>query len=284
MPTELLETMSEWLPAGAVLVSIGRAVLFFVGGVALAWVVGYLVRRALARVATPERAVLGRRVAFYTIVGLTLASALGELGFNLSVLLGAAGIVTVALGFASQTSASNLISGIFLVVERPFSVGDMITIGTTTGEVLAVDLLSVKIRTFDNLYVRVPNEAVMKAEITNLTRYPIRRADLLVQVAYKEDLDQVYRVLIEAADGLPQFLDEPRPDVMFSQYAASGVEVKLVAWTPVDGFYKARRVLAFAVKRRLDDEGIEIPFPHVSVYAGSATAELPVRLVGDRPT
>jgi hypothetical protein len=91
-----------------------------------------------------------------------VAGALHQAGLKLGVLPGAAGILTVAIGFASQTSASNLISGLFVIAERPFVVGDIIRVAETTGEVLSVDLLSVKIRTFDNLYVRIPNEGIIR--------------------------------------------------------------------------------------------------------------------------
>ena len=117
-------------------------------------------------------------------------SALRELGFKLSVLLGAAGVLTVAVGFASQTSASNIISGLFLLGERPFSVGDVIRVGSTTGEVLSIDLLSAKLRTFENLFVRIPNETLIKSEVTNLSRLPVRRLDLKIGIAYKEEVGE----------------------------------------------------------------------------------------------
>ncbi|MFT6270035.1 MAG: small-conductance mechanosensitive channel [Alphaproteobacteria bacterium] len=122
-----------------------------------------------------------------------------ELGFDLSVVLGAAGIFSVAIGFASQTSASNLISGLFLMMERPFSVGDIIRVESTTGEVISIDLLSVKIRTFDNLFVRIPNESRIKTQVTTLTRFPIRRADLQIGIAYKEDIERVKEILNNVA-------------------------------------------------------------------------------------
>src|SRR5690606_3033117 len=129
------------------------------------------------------------------------------LGFSLSVLLGAAGVLSVALGFASQTSASNLISGLFLIGEQPFQLGDTIKVGNTTGEVLSIDLLSVKLRTFDNLYVRIPNESLIKSEMTNLTRFPIRRFDLLIGVAYKENISQVRQIMQNVADNNPLCMD-----------------------------------------------------------------------------
>ena len=87
--------------------------------------------------------ILLKRAIFYGIMILMSMSALRELGFDLSVILGAAGILSVAIGFASQTSASNLISGLFLMMERPFSIGDVIRVEQTTGEVISIDLLSV---------------------------------------------------------------------------------------------------------------------------------------------
>jgi small-conductance mechanosensitive channel len=86
---------------------------------------------------------LAKRLSFYVIVSLVVVSVLGQLGFNLSVLLGAAGILTVAIGFAAQTTASNLINGLFLMAEKPFVVGDWIKVDDVYGVVLSIDLLAV---------------------------------------------------------------------------------------------------------------------------------------------
>jgi small-conductance mechanosensitive channel len=144
---------------------------------------------------------------------LFIASAMREMGFSLAVIMGAAGVLTVAIGFASQTTASNLISGLFLIGERSFEIGDIIKVGNTTGEVLSIDALSVKLRTFDNLFVRIPNETLIKSEVTTLSRFPIRRLDLQLGVAYKEDIEQVRKVLMAVADSNPLCLDEPSPAV-----------------------------------------------------------------------
>src|SRR5690554_6581520 len=151
--------------------------------------------RLMLKHTTPHHCTLMRRLVYWLVLSLFIASALRELGFSLGVLLGAAGVLTVAIGFASQTSASNLISGLFLVGEKPFELGDIITVGATTGEVLSIDLLSVKLRTFDNLFVRIPNESLIKTEMTNLTRFPIRRFDFKVGVAYRENISHVRDVL-----------------------------------------------------------------------------------------
>jgi len=101
--------------------------------------------------------------------------ALHEFGFNVTALLGAAGVIGVALGFASQTSMSNLIAGIFLLLEKAFEIGDEITFETATGIVESIDLFSVKIRTSDNTLVRIPNELIIKQKMTNLSYFAKRK-------------------------------------------------------------------------------------------------------------
>ena len=247
----------------------------------LGWLAARLVARTLARVAAlhldVHQTTILRRVVFYVILGLVVASALHQLGFRLGVLLGAAGILTVAIGFASQTSASNLISGLFLIAERPFQIGDFVQIGDTVGEILAIDLLSVKLRTRDNLFVRVPNETLVKTQVTNFSRFPIRRFDMKVSVAYKEDLDQVKKTLEAVSDANPLSLEEPKPQLFFLAFGDSGIELQYSVWTVRENFMELRNGLPMEVKKAFDVAGIEIPFPHVSLYAGSATEPFPVR-------
>jgi len=247
---------------------------------------GRLAGNGLARVFGGEdaqRTMILRRVTFYAVAGLFAASALMELGFDLGVLLGAAGILTVALGFASQTSASNVISGLFLLGERPFAVGDVIRVGGTTGEVLSVDLLSVKLRTFDNLFVRIPNETMIKSEVTNLRRFPIRRVDLQVGVAYKEDLRRVRDVLMEVADRNPICLEEPAPLILFQGYGESSINHQFSVWAATDNYLELRNSIPLEIKEAFDEAGIEIPFPHRTLYTGAETDAFPVRVVDDAP-
>ncbi|MFB6279261.1 MAG: mechanosensitive ion channel family protein [Salinibacter sp.] len=224
-----------------------------------------------------QRAMILRRASLYGIAGLFTASALMELGVDLSVLLGAAGILTVAIGFASQTSASNVISGLFLLGERPFAVGDVIRVNGTTGEVLSVDLLSVKLRTFDNLFVRIPNETMIKSEVTNLRRFPIRRVDLQVGVAYKEDLHKVREVLMEVADRNPLCLEEPAPLIIFQGFGDSSINHQFSVWAKTENFLDLRNSIPIEIKEAFDEHGIEIPFPHRTLYTGSETTPFPVR-------
>ncbi|MEX1033363.1 MAG: mechanosensitive ion channel family protein [Cellvibrionaceae bacterium] len=254
-----------------------RAALLFLGGLLIAGLVARTSARFMRGRVHEHHATLLRRLIYWVILALFIASGLRELGFNLAVLLGAAGVLTVALGFASQTSASNLISGLFLVAEKPFQLGDIIQVGPTIGEVLSIDLLSVKLRTFDNLFVRIPNETLIKTEVINLTRFPIRRFDMKVGVAYKEDVDHVRRVLEGVADKNPLCLDEPVPIFMFLGFGDSSLDIQFSVWTQRENFRKLRTSLHQDVKEAFDAENIEIPFPHRTLYTGAVTDPFPIK-------
>lgn len=250
------------------------------------WVVGRLVSRIFKRGAAlrlgAHHLSIYSRLVFYSIFTLFAVSAIHQLGFEISVLLGAAGILTVALGFASQTSASNLISGLFLLGEKPFQVGDVLRVEGDTGEVISIDLLSVKLRTFDNLYVRIPNEMLIKSKFVNLTKFPIRRMDLVVGVAYRENLDQVIRLLLELAGSNPCCLEEPQPFCRVTQFNSSSVDLQLSVWGRREVVRELKSDLMKTIKETFDEHEIEIPFPHVSLYSGSKTEPIPVRLMTDQ--
>jgi len=240
------------------------------------FVVGYFVAKALSSAAeklaakkmTTHGLFLLKRTIFYTVLILFLLSALKHIGIDLTILLGAAGIFTVAVGFASQTSASNLISGLFLMIERPFSIGDVIKVDGYTGEVISIDLLSVKLRTFDNLFVRIPNESMIKSAVTTLTKFPIRRADLKLGIAYKEDIERVRRVLLNIAEKNVICLEEPAPLFILTGFGESSVDIQFSVWSKRENYLTLKNEMYQNIKKTFDEQGIEIPFPHVSLYAG----------------
>lgn len=260
----------KWLSAGFLLV------LGIVLGSWLARSVGRLVEKRTSR----HHQVLIRRLFFYVIFLLFAMAALREAGFSLEVVLGAAGILTVAIGFASQTSASNIISGLFLVMEKPFEIGDFIEVDATIGEIVSIDLLSVKLRTPDNLYVRIPNETLIKTRVINRSRFPIRRIDLTVGIAYAEDVERVSDLLLELAEKNAVSLEEPKPFVLVTGFGASSVDLQFSFWVPKDKFFEGRGGMMVEIKKTLDQQGIEIPFPHTSIYAGSHSAPFRVQLMG----
>ena len=266
---------SRWVP-------LLRAVLLLALGVLLAMVLRRILARVMRNAPPHGRALIGR-IATWTVVIVFTVSALRELGFDFTVVLGAAGILTAAAAFASQASASNVISGLFLGLEGNVLIGDVITVNGVTGEVLAIDLLSTRLRTFDNLMVRIPNETMVKADITNLQRFPIRRYDLQVGVAYASDLQRVRDVLMEVADRHPLILEEPAPLIIAQGFGASSIDLQFSVWVRRDAYLEVRNAVQQKVKEAFDRAGIQIPFPHVSLQtvAASGAADTTPAAAGD---
>jgi len=269
---------SQFLKSEIILDIIWAALTLTIGLI-LAWLISRGIARMLRRRLKAQELMLVKRLSYYLLFSLVIITTLHQLGIDLGLLLGAAGILSVAIGFASQTSASNIISGIFLIAERPFVIGDLLNVEGTIGEVVSIDLISVKIRTFDNLMLRVPNEMLIKSTFVNLTRFPIRRLDVQVGVAYKEDTEKVRRILFDVADRNPLCLDEPKPLFIYKGYGDSALELQFSVWAKRENFLLLRNSIHEEIKTAFDKNGIEIPFPHRTIYTGSVTEPFPVRVV-----
>lgn len=238
--------------------------------------------RFLGKVVTQKKSehagLMTQKFIFYLGSALLFVTFLSQLGFKFTAILGAAGIATFAIGFAAQTSLSNLISGIFLYWEKPFETGDLVRIEGQLGVILSIDLISVKMKTLDNLFVRIPNETVIKTQVTNVTRFPIRRMDIIIGVAYKEDFDHVMKMLRKVADENAYTLKEPSPLLIFDNFGSSSLDFKLGVWFEKSQYVEVRNSIMKEIKECFDKEGIEIPFPHLSLYSGSVTQPIPISI------
>ncbi len=254
-----------------------RVVLILAIGIPVIGFIKKIIARLIKDRLSLQAEVLIVRTVSYVLFLIILVMVLNEFGFKISALLGAAGVFGVAIGFASQTSVSNIISGIFLISEKPFMIGDVVQAGSSLGIVESIDLLSIKLKTFDNRFVRIPNENMIKSEVINLTKYDIRRAQIVVRVAYKEDVRRVLDVLRDIAANLPGALSEPAPLIQVEQFGDSSIYINFGVWTTTPNAIDMKTEMILTVKERFDKEGIEIPFPHISIYAGEASDPIKVQ-------
>ncbi|RKX75223.1 MAG: mechanosensitive ion channel family protein [Spirochaetes bacterium] len=253
-------------------------VVIFVGLITVK-IISTVVWRITRKRLSPQTSMILRKGIFYFGVAIISVNVLHQLGISLAALLGAAGIIGIAIGFASQTSMSNLISGLFLISEKPFSIGDIIRVGDTVGIVMSIDLLSIKIRKFDNQFVRIPNQTLINTELTNITRFPIRRMDINLRVSFKEDLKRVHNILMELANANPYSLDEPEPLFIITGFGESGIEILFAIWFEKSDFLNLKNSIMMEIQKRFDAERIEIPFPHRTLYSGVNTEPFPVKIV-----
>ncbi len=252
-----------------------RIGIILVVGLIIITILSTTVKKLLPKKFSQQRKMLINRFVRYTSIIILFLIIISELKINLTAIFGAAGVIGIVIGIASQTSIGNIISGFFLVSEKSFELGDIIRIGDKTGTVYSIDLLSIKIKTFDNMLLRIPNQTVISSEVINVTKFPIRRLDIDLSVAYKEDLERVIGVIKDIVKRNPFCLDEPEPLVVFKDFGDSGINILLGVWFEKANFLKVKNSLFIEIKSTFDAEGIEIPFPHLSIYTGEASKPFP---------
>ena len=206
------------------------------------------------------------RLTYYGLIFLAALLALDIGGFKLDSLLVAGGILGVALGFASQTTVSNLISGLFLYVDRPFDIGDAVEIGKTGGVVIDISPLSTRLRTWNGPIVRLPNEKVFNAEIKNYKKVEARRFEFKIGIDYASDVDKAIATLGKALDSEPFVLKNPEADIYMSALLDSAIELTVRAWTPTSKAGEVKRRILQKFYTKLKKEGIRIPNPQLDVH------------------
>lgn len=252
-----------------------RIGIILIVGIVIITIITAAVKKLLPKKLSQQRKMLINRFVSYSAIIMLFMVIVSELNINLAAIFGAAGVIGIIIGVASQTSIGNIVSGFFLVSEKSFEIGDLIRIGDKTGTVYSIDLLSIKIKTLDNLLLRIPNQTVISSEVINVTKFPIRRMDIDISVAYKEDLVRVMEVINGVVKRNPLCLDEPDPLITFKAFGDHGIQILLGVWFEKDNFLKVKNSLFIDIKSTFDAEGIEIPFPHVRIYSGQATKPFP---------
>ena len=209
---------------------------------------------------------VGRAVIHYTFLGVAVVLSLNLLGVKLTAIVTSLGLLSIAIGFAAQTSISNFISGIILLFDKSIVIGDVVEVEGVLGVVESIDLMSFKIRTFDNILVRIPNRKLIDTQVKNYTFYDKRRMEFVVGISYSSDIEKAKKVIIETLKNEELILKEPEPVVITSELADSSVNLKVYAWALKENMFKAKDRAIQIVKEALDKAGIEIPFPQVVVH------------------
>jgi len=202
----------------------------------------------------------------YTCLAVILLTIFKKIGINISTFIGAAGIAGVAIGFAAQTSISNIISGFFVLAEKAFKVGDRIQLGDITGNVESIDFMAIRVKTIEGNIVRIPNEAVIKGNLINYSSLPIRRIETKVSIAYGSDMEKVESVFMQIPERVPQILKDPKPFIIWSAYADSGIEIAFYAWGLNEDFLIIKNSVFKLIAELFEEAEINIPFPQMDVY------------------
>lgn len=197
------------------------------------------------------------------VVILSAAAYVGVPMASVVALLGSAGL---AIGLALQGGLSNIAGGLIILVTRPFKKGDYVTIDDISGTVDSIGIYYTTLITPDCQRVVIPNGTVTAAVITDYSDQKVRRLDLDFSIAYGEDIDKVKDILARVASENDKILKDPAFEVFVAEHDQSAVIYKLRVWTIPDDHWPVKFGLTEAVKKALDRENVEIPFPQMDVH------------------
>jgi len=212
------------------------------------------------------------RIVKYIVWFAALMLILSDFDVNITPFLEGAGIAGIALALAAQDILSNFLSGAIITMDKPFTVGDHIKVETFYGEVVEIGPRSTRIRTLDNQIVSIPNNKITTSIITNYSMPdPIIRIAIPISTAYGTDVDTVERVLLEIAHSAIKetglLLAEPKPEVIFTAFGASGLKFNLSVCTRTDnGENEVKNCINRRIFKRFAVEGIDIPYQQIDIH------------------
>ena len=263
LDTQLMDGLSVW---GLLIIGI----LVFAGVI-----VGRIVRMIFNKKFAPdmpEHTVKTlNKLIYYGIIVIFLFAATASQGFDIGGLVVGAGFMGIVIGFAAQSVVSNLISGVFLLIEKPVKQGDMVEIvdSSVSGKLIDISAFSSKIQQFDGTVVRIPNEKMFTSNIRSFILSEVRRSEVTVGIGYGEDVDKAIKTIKNAImSNVVYSLMEPEPQFWVSELADNSVNILVRVWHPRDNLLDVVPNLLKVIKNSLDEAGIEIPFPQRVVWQG----------------
>ncbi|MQC26813.1 MAG: hypothetical protein DWG76_05110 [Chloroflexi bacterium] len=242
------------------------ALLIVIVGFYLARVVGAVVRRGLRhRKADEEISVLVSRLVHWGIIILVTLVAAQKVGLDISAFLAGLGILGFTVGFALQDVSKNFLAGMLILLQQPFSLGDMIEVAGFKGTVLEINLRDTEMRTVDGLRVRIPNADVFTSPIVNYTNLSSRRITISFGVAYTSDLARIREAAVQAIERIPGVLTNPIIDFRFETFGDTAIQASVFYWCDMrqTTYSQALDAGIRAIQGALQSNNVEIPLaPH----------------------
>ncbi len=261
-----------WLWLRLHMMDIAGAFAVLIIGLLLAGILSRWVERAMTRSSRFEPTVANflSSVVKYALWALVLVTVLAQFGVETTSILAALGGMALAVGLALQGTLSNVASGVMILVQKPFKVGEAISAGAVTGTVQQIGLFTTELKQFDGLFVMVPNSELWNQAIVNFTRHATRRLELVVGIGYGDSMDQARRELLALAEADDRVLDDPAPVTFVNSLDDSSVGIGMRVWCKTPDYLGLSWDLTEAAKARFDETGISIPFPQREIVQRSA--------------
>lgn len=264
-----MEKFTQWLISGLQNIApriFGAAIVLLIGWL-LSKALVKLLKKALER-GKAEAGVITFvgslvNIGLKVLIGITAAA---QLGFDVTSIITAIGALGVTIGLALKDSMSNVASGVQILFNHTFRVGDYLTVDGVEGTVDRIEIMYTALRTFDNKEIIIPNSELTASVITNYTAQKTRRLDLTYSVSYSTDLAKARSVLEELIAANEKALDDPAPLVAVGEHKDSGILMVVKVWCATDNYWPLYFEMQESVKNAFDAAGIEIPFPQIDVH------------------
>ena len=202
----------------------------------------------------------------WIVLAFVIVAVLNQFGVETTSMIAVLGAAGLAIGLALQGTLSNVASGVMLLILRPFKVGDFISAGSLSGTVVEIGLFTSELKTGDGVYIMAPNSQVWNTTITNFSRNSTRRIDIVVGVAYDDDLDVAQKALQSLMDGQALVLKNPASETMIKSLGDSSVNINMRCWVNTADYWDAFWALNKGAKAAVESAGCSIPFPQRDVH------------------
>lgn len=222
------------------------------------------------------------RVFQYGVTGALVVGVLSSMGGSWSQIQWAVAALSVGIGFGLQEIVANFISGLIILFEQPIRVGDVVTVGNTSGRVTKIRIRATTIRDFDRRELLVPNKEFITQQLLNWSLSDqVTRTTVSVGVAYGTDLDKAIAIVREAANQHPVIISDPEPVVTFDEFGDNSLLIRVRFFLDqLDTRLVTSSELMLDINRRLNDAGIVVAFPQRDVHLDTSTP-LEVRMMSD---
>lgn len=267
-----MEEVNQYLQVAQELITefgfnlVAAIVIYFIGSW-VAKVVRSVVRRLMARKEMNVTLInFAATLVYYAVLIFFIVAALNRLGLQTASFVAVLGAAGLAIGLALQGSLSNFAAGVLMIVFRYFEVGNFIEAAGTMGTVEEIQLFATRLATPDNRVVYVPNASILSSNITNFSAKETRRLDLVFGVGYDDDLDRVKQILTDEVEKETRILQDPAPTIGVIELADSSVNFAVRPWVKAADYLSVMFDFQTSVKKRLDAEGMNIPFPQRDVH------------------
>ena len=260
---KIIEKLKDYVPY------VAATIVMLAVGILLTLLICHIIRKALSK-SRLDPSLVAFLVRVIQVVCFTLVAmaSLSRLGVSTTGLVAFFSAALAAVALALKDNISDLASGIIILFTRPFVTGDYIVFGNYQGFVQKIDLIQTRLKTYEGTDVIIPNSKVTGNEINNYTSRPEMRVKVNVPVSYLSDIDKTKKVLLEAVKTAPDILrdDEHSPAVRLDKFGESSLDFFILCWCSFDKYWDTYFYLTEAIKKALDENGIQIPFNQLDLH------------------